>query len=157
MNFNHLLKTTYRQVIAEHNDARLYEMQAQMTTDENGKLSVKNANIAFGLDNSSLIAVYCNGETTYTTHGSPWIEDKPITPYLPGLGPVIKYLKQRCYVDLVNPKVTLRHQIDPLHIEPQYIISENGVTYYVGVWSHDIEVTMKGCGDGYKYLENEDE
>ena len=142
MDYNKFLQKINAEIIAQYPDARLYEIHGKVVPGNEGGYNVcRGAEIAFGLSDGSLVCTINDDNETYTIekHGSPWVEDRPITPYLPSLGNAIKAIEKAGY-SVSSPRVTLRHQLFITNIEPQYIISENGYRFFVGVWSGELIV-----------------
>lgn len=155
MNFNRFLEKINAEIIAQHPDAILYEIHGRTvkTNDENGDgmAVTPGTEVAFGINGGALVATVVDNEGNYEVEqfASPWVEDRAITPYLPSLGLAIKAIGEREGIFFDSPMVTLRHQLFPTNIEPQYIISENGVRVFFGVWSCRTEVEKRQANRGF--------
>lgn len=134
-NFNQILEDCYQETIKKYPDAKLYEIQAEL--DENNEVINSSVLVVSGLPDGGHVQTKFNkkGAIYMRKLNSPWLEDRPITPYIS--------MRLDDAIELASiekaRKVTLRHQLHPAHIEPEYIIDAES-RYFIGVWSNKVTV-----------------
>ncbi len=132
-------------VVSRYNDAFFYEAQLQLLKGEDGNFTADvdwtNSKLIWGTSEGDTIIATFNGEGKpyFQEVGEPWLEDRPMTPYIPcDLKDAIDRLGQADFL-CDSPYCTLRFQLLNTVSEPQWFFGTPDNCHTVGVYTADVK------------------